>query len=111
MHVFVNDTVIAHYVPLEKIIPVVYVPSTFTPNNDGLNDVLKIFHSPSIQGGSMTIYDRWGSKVKHFSSLDDTWDATHMGTPVDQGVFPYILSYFNDKGHELLVYGQITILR
>lgn len=70
-----------------------YMPSAFTPNHDGKNDLFK----PVIGGVALqyklTIYNRWGQVV--FSSGDPAkgWDGSKSGSPLDPQVFVWVCSY------------------
>ncbi|MBD79158.1 MAG: hypothetical protein CL840_09580 [Crocinitomicaceae bacterium] len=60
-----------------------FIPSTFTPNRDGLNEVYK----PILIGVKeieFTIYDRWGAVVFHTTDLNGGWD----GRKKDKGDAP-----------------------
>ncbi len=62
-----------------------YVPNTFSPNGDGVNDVFFIHSLP--EGSRFRVYDRWGVRVYQHDSYDNTWDADG----VDDGVYYYDL--------------------
>ena len=70
-----------------------YVPNTFTPNRDDINDVFKIEVAREMEviNYSMDVFDRWGNLL--FSSLDYTegWDGSFKGSAMDLGVFTYII--------------------
>lgn len=106
-----NDTVVAHFKQKEEIIPVIFVPGSFSPNDDGLNDVLKIFHSENITIGTVTIYDRWGQKVVFLSGLDQTWDGRDASGQISQGIYPFIVDYLNENGFESQFIGDVSIIR
>ena len=68
-----------------------YVPNTFTPNGDGLNEVFKV-----IAGGakdfSLIIHDRWGNQVFASDDLQKGWDGRAAdGTPYMPGIYAYQL--------------------
>jgi gliding motility-associated-like protein len=106
-----NDTIIAHFKQKEEIIPVVFVPGSFSPNDDGLNDVFKVFHSENITIGTVTIYDRWGQKVAFLSGLDQTWDGRDASGAISQGIYPFIVDYLNENGFESQFIGDVSIIR
>ena len=92
----------------------IYVPNTFTPNNDGINDVWKpIYNSGCWSSPSYTIYNRWGNEVFNGAN-DEVWDGSmHNGDYyVSDGVYTYIL--VARRHHEieyLQTTGTITIFR
>jgi gliding motility-associated-like protein len=80
-------------------------PNTFTPNQDGTNDVFqpKFFCPGSVQ--SLTIYNRWGNQVY---SGDQAWD----GKDAPSDVYYYIIVYRQaGVDTDLRASGQLTLLR
>ncbi|MVM36997.1 T9SS type B sorting domain-containing protein [Spirosoma sp. HMF3257] len=72
----------------------VYVPDVFTPNNDGVNDNLAVFLSPSASSSfALNIYNRWGSLI--FTSTDPTykWDGNYAGTACATGAYTWVIAY------------------
>jgi len=71
----------------------IYVPNTFTPNNDGINDVWKpMYNSECWIDVEYTIFNRWGNVV--FRGLnDEVWDGSMMNGDyyVADGVYTYTL--------------------
>ncbi len=70
----------------------VYIPNSFTPNGDGINDIYKIVSKLPCDEYNLTIYDRWGSEIfKTDDPLNVGWDGTHNGLPVAEGDYVYYL--------------------
>ncbi len=67
----------------------IFVPNTFTPNGDGRNDKLfvRAFGIQSIN--FFRVFDRWGKMVFETTDINTGWDGTHLGIPLDPGVFVY----------------------
>ncbi len=91
-----------------------YVPNTFTPNNDGVNDVWKIvYESTCWKQIDFTIYNRWGDVV--FRGADDEfWDGSLNGGSyyVADGVYTYTLVGRREKSLEYIQKsGMITVFR
>lgn len=88
----------------------VYIPNSFTPNGDGLNDVFYVY-GYSISNVHMMIFDRWGNKI--FSSSDQTvgWPGTNKGADCPNDVYVYKIDY---KGLDGKIYhktGYVSINR
>ncbi|HAP00343.1 MAG TPA: hypothetical protein DCQ93_00310 [Bacteroidetes bacterium] len=90
----------------------VAVPSGFSPNGDGHNDIFR----PSgnkIKGYSVNIFNRWGQEVfsGDFGGIDYGWDGKYLGEDCDIGVYIYEMKieYVNNVKEELK--GNITLLR
>lgn len=83
--------------PLDKPI---YIPNSFTPNGDGLNDVFK----PTGSGITsveylLTIYDKWGVVVFQTTDPEEGWDGTYQGTLVPcNSVMSYTLRFIREDG-------------
>lgn len=92
---------------------VVYIPNSFTPNGDGLNDDWgPIMQEYKEEGYSMTLYDRWGQQVYHTESTEDRWDGNISGKPVTtNSVYSYkiIVRDFMGQLHEFV--GHVTVIK
>ncbi len=92
-----------------------YVPNTFTPNNDGINDALELVSSAIVEGQfEMSIFNRWGQCVYFSKNPEDAWDGSFLGGDyyVEDGVYPYVIKLTADGEVETKEYrGQIQILR
>ncbi len=68
----------------------IYIPNTFTPNGDDLNDVL---YTPgtNIVKYQFMIYNRWGNLVFESDDMGKGWDGTYKGEPVKEDVYNYYL--------------------
>lgn len=89
----------------------IFAPNAFTPNEDGNNDVFKIF-SNCIDFKEMYIYNRWGEKIWYTSDMNTGWDGTYKGVKQNQGVFVYVIYYqtiFN-RSNKMLK-GSVTLIR
>ncbi|MEP6645446.1 MAG: gliding motility-associated C-terminal domain-containing protein [Saprospiraceae bacterium] len=95
----------------------IYVPTIFSPNGDGLNDVLAPQADPSVTSFEyFQIFSRWGDFV--YSATNFTpgqvnigWDGTFGGKKVLPGVYVYRLSATNKKGKTIQSTGDITVIR
>ena len=92
----------------------IYVPNTFTPNNDGINDIWKpMYNSDCWTDIEYTIYNRWGNVV--FRGLnDEVWDGSMMNGDyyVADGVYTYTLVARRPDNLEYLQStGTISIFR
>lgn len=83
-----------------------FIPSAFTPNNDGYNDNLVILNWDSIQDFEMYIYNRWGEVIFHSKGYDIPWDGTYQEKVVPSGI--YLFKIFSQK--KQINSGTVTIL-
>lgn len=108
-----NDTVslVLHVKPTYTI----YIPNSFSPNNDELNEVFRV-EGHNIKGVVMDIFDRWGKPIFHQEGTDPMykgWNGTseNGSTALPQGVYTYkivVTDVFNIP-HEFL--GNINLIR
>ncbi|NND34196.1 MAG: T9SS type B sorting domain-containing protein [Saprospiraceae bacterium] len=95
----------------------VFIPNTFTPNNDGFNDRLTVYGGAAARGvRKIQIFDRWGEMVYEGRNLtlnDETvgWDGTHQGSLMNPGVFVYVAEIEFIDNSVLAFEGDITLLR
>lgn len=88
------------------------LPSAFTPNNDGLNDVFRLCNLHNQRMIEFNVYNRWGQMVYH-NSTDPTkgWDGTFNGTPQDIGVYNYEYILEEPSGAQKTYKGAVTLIR
>ncbi len=69
------------------------VPSAFSPNGDGRNDVFRPVLEPEcpVKGYTMSVYNRWGQCVYSSNILSQGWDGTLRGEPAALGTYVYLL--------------------
>ncbi len=97
-------------VNVEVIINPLFVPSGFSPNGDGNNDILQV-----IGGGTITfhfaIFDKWGNVVFETTNFSDGWDGTYKGIDLPTDVFVYVVegSFTNHQVFKLT--GNVTLFR
>lgn len=88
-----------------------FIPTAFTPNGDGLNDMFK----PTTVGyraiNFFRIYNRWGQLIYDAHSLETGWDGTYGGKPVDVGVYYWLLSMVDYTGTTKSFKGNVTVVR
>ena len=95
----------------------IFIPNSFTPNNDGFNDRLGIFAGPAVRGvRSLKIFSRWGEEVysnENYPLNDDMsgWDGTYKGQELNPGVFAYVaeIEFIDDVVVQFE--GDITLIR
>ncbi|MFN0202966.1 MAG: PKD domain-containing protein [Bacteroidia bacterium] len=101
----------------QKVIEVVRVitssvPTAFSPNGDGINDVLKVslFNISSME---FRIYDRWGTLVFQTNDPSKAWDGKNLkGQNVPEGVYTFVLqAQAFDGNSQNKEVGTITLLR
>ncbi|CAM1350743.1 T9SS type B sorting domain-containing protein [Tenacibaculum crassostreae] len=91
-------------VPEENII---YFPSFFTPNNDSKNDNWPNNINNKLNIKSITIYDRFGKKIKTLTQFDVGWDGNQQGKTMPTN--DYWFKAITLKGE--IITGHFSLLR
>ena len=89
---------------------VIFIPDIFSPNGDGLNDVLYA-RINNISDFIFAVYDRWGEKV--FETTDPTigWDGQYKGKPAQQGIYMWYLNAKRADNSEIVEKGDVSLVR
>lgn len=89
-----------------------YIPNIFTPyNRDGINDSFRVYAENEEEFISISIYDRWGTKVWYSESIDKTWDGFYNGNKLSQGVYTYIVTAICTTTKQIFNFGgDITVI-
>jgi gliding motility-associated-like protein len=88
----------------------VAVPSAFSPNGDGVNDILYI-RGYRLRTVRLRIYDRWGVLVFETDNKAIGWDGTYKGQPQGNAAYAYTLEATFTDGTYKQLNGSITLLR
>jgi gliding motility-associated-like protein len=89
----------------------IFVPTAFSPNQNGSNDLQCIHGVDCIRSMSIGIFDRWGNKVFESTDRNACWDGSYNGQPLDPAVFVYHLSATLNNGENVERQGNITLMR
>ena len=88
----------------------IYVPNSFTPNNDGRND---IFHpiGQNIVELELFVFNRWGEQI-YESYVGNPWDGTFKGKMSQQDVYVWLIFYrFEGEYFMHESYGHVVLIR
>lgn len=100
-----------------KVFSKLAVPTAFSPNGDGHNDVFYVIGGPiGSKIGVFAVYDRWGQAVfaVHDAAPDDPaygWNGNIDGRPAPGGVYVYILRMVFADGTQQVVKGTVILVR
>lgn len=96
-------------VPAE-VVPLLGIPTGFSPNGDGENDVLYV-RGAAIKTMDLKIYNRWGQLVFETTTKEVGWDGTFNGQPQPIEAYGYVLKATFIDGSARILKGNITLLR
>lgn len=88
-----------------------FIPTAFSPNNDGINDVFKITVTEAPYQFRLMIFNRLGQLVFKSFNANIGWDGTINGEPAASGVYYYQFSGTCIIGTEMYQKGDITLIR
>ena len=91
--------------------PGFYLPTAFTPNGDGLNDVLKPYLVGMKSLKSFSIFNRWGDRVFYSVTYGEGWDGKFKGTDQEPGVYVWILVFVDSNNKTVTEKGTVTLIR
>ncbi|MEN9738242.1 MAG: hypothetical protein RLZZ318_275, partial [Bacteroidota bacterium] len=102
----VNQSIVHYQYPLN-----LYAPNMFTPNNDGLNDVFKVYGLLQFKDFSMRIYDRWGGLLFESNDPKTAWTGEYNHLPVPTGSYLYLINYTNSNNSKGELKGTVSLKR
>ncbi len=92
----------------------IFIPNSFSPNGDGVNDYFKpYFGDIAIRKSNMNIFNRWGSNIYFEEFTDDAkgWNGRFGGKPLNPDVFVYVMVIEDANGEIYKIKGDVTIYK
>lgn len=89
---------------------VIFVPTGFSPNGDGQNDMLFV-RGKNIKSLSFYVYDRWGELVFSTAEINTGWDGVYKGKAMSTQVFMYYLKAIFEDDTTFSQKGDVTLVR
>lgn len=91
-------------------INIFFIPNTFSPNNDGVNDVFNV-KLPMALNYKIEIFNRYGVPLYLSRNIDDPWNGLYKNEAVPSGTYYYVINAVDLYGNPILKSGSITIIR
>lgn len=91
--------------------PDLYVPSAFTPNGDGLNDIFRPFPVGIKELRFFRVFNKWGQLVYSTSTLGQGWDGKLNGLDQGTSVFVWMVQGVARDGKVITKKGTVTLIR
>jgi gliding motility-associated-like protein len=90
----------------------IYIPSAFTPNNDGINDAFQVVISDLVSY-ELTIYNRWGDWVFHSTDPEDVWVGNVKGGDhyAPEGLYSYRIIWKGARTDSEELLGTFELMR
>lgn len=89
-----------------------YVPNSFTPNNDGVNDLF-LPKVNDVLKYHLVIYNRYGDVIFQSINPEEPWDGTRDGVKIPAGVYTWVITYlkYSQPETEFRKIGTVTLVR
>ncbi|HEX8277357.1 MAG TPA: gliding motility-associated C-terminal domain-containing protein, partial [Segetibacter sp.] len=91
--------------------PDLYIPTAFTPNGDGLNEVLRVFPVGIKSFNYFAVYNRLGQKIFYTTNFHEGWNGTLNGVKLDGGTFAVYASAIDYRGNLMERKNTVTLIR
>jgi gliding motility-associated-like protein len=88
----------------------VFIPNSFTPNGDGLNDMFRVY-GYKIATLKLVVFNQWGEKLFESSDQSRGWDGTYKGKVQPSGVYMYVCRMVLTDGTVMDKKGAINLIR
>jgi len=92
------------------VIKDIFIPSSFSPNGDGNNDVFRIPPGTYFKLATFIVYDKYGNEIFKAADISKGWDGTYKGEALPAGAYVYMIKGTGIKGLAILK-GSILLLR
>jgi gliding motility-associated-like protein len=93
---------------------IIYAPNSFTPDEDGLNEIWLPVISSGINPSDyqLRIFNRWGQEFFATNNILQGWDGTFLGNKVQDGTYTFQLTYLKSgQTKRNVVVGHINLIR
>jgi gliding motility-associated-like protein len=91
--------------------PLYYLPNSFTPNGDGLNDVFRGIPAGMRSTEFFRVYNRFGKLIFETNRYLRGWDGTFQGKPQPTGTYVYIIKGIDKNGNPVLQKETVLLIR
>jgi gliding motility-associated-like protein len=88
-----------------------YMPSAFSPNKDGVNDVFRVKYPFATQAFDFIIYNRWGEKVFETTYMSAGWDGAYQNNDQPMDNYVWIITYTDMEGNKKIARGSVLLMR
>lgn len=95
----------------------IYMPNSFSPNDDGINDCYRGYADPRLKllSFKLLIFDRWGSQVFESRDIEGCWDGNFRGKPMNPAVLAWYIEAkveaCDGTVQDLFLEGGVTVVR
>lgn len=88
----------------------IYIPNAFSPNGDGLNDVLLVY-GYTIKTMKFVVFNQWGEKIFESNNQATGWNGTYKNKTQPSGVYMYVCQITLRDGSTMVKKGSVNLVR
>jgi gliding motility-associated-like protein len=89
----------------------IYLPTAFTPNRDGRNDIFRVVTAGSVEMKELSIFNRWGELIFTSNNASKGWDGTFKGVYQESGAYYWFVRATSPCGGDLFKKGQVILIK
>jgi len=98
-------------IDFEKCNPEIFVPTAFTPNGDGLNDVFRVRYFQAPISFSIKVFNRFGQIIFATTNPSQSWDGTLHNFPQPSGTYVWVMDYTDHDNVKHTNKGTLVLIR
>jgi gliding motility-associated-like protein len=91
--------------------PTYYVPTAFSPNGDGLNDIFRPIPVGIVYTEWFRVYNRWGQLIFESSEWMKGWNGKYRGEAQPLGTYVWAIKGKNNRGKDIFMKGAVVLVR
>lgn len=89
---------------------ILYVPNSFTPNGDGINDIFYAYGQDIVEF-NLQIFDRWGELLFEANDIDEGWNGYYKDILAKTETYVWKIKYKDIRGNPGKLYGTVSLIR
>ncbi|MBS1510660.1 MAG: PKD domain-containing protein [Bacteroidetes bacterium] len=91
--------------------PEIYLPTAFTPNGDGANDIFRGIPVGIKQFNYLKVFNRWGEMVFYTNDYNVGWDGTYKGQKQPEGVYVVMANGIDFRGNVINKKATVMLIK
>ena len=91
--------------------PSIIIPNAFTPDSDGINDILKPYYNGVERLDYIRIFNRWGEIIYETKDINQGWDGTYNGIPQPTATYIVQVQGRSYSGQQVTTSANVTLVR
>jgi gliding motility-associated-like protein len=93
-----------------RVLQTLYMPNSFTPNRDGINEVFRVPPGSAFHLKEFSIFDRWGNKVFESRDITKGWDGKYKNE-ILPGTYVYVITGKDLNRKDAVIRGTVALIR